>query len=42
MEGCPIILLIDDQEPKDLFRLYMFLWMNSYGRYFDIALSVKI
>ena len=42
MEGCQIILLIDDQEPKYLFRLCMLLWMNSYGRYFDIALSVKI
>ena len=31
MEGCQIILLIDDQELKYLFRLYMLLWMNSYG-----------
>jgi hypothetical protein len=42
MEGCQIILLINDPEPKYLFRLCMFLWMNLYGRYFDIALSVKI
>jgi hypothetical protein len=41
MEGCQIILLINDPEPKYLFRLCMFLWMNSYGRYFDIALNVK-
>ena len=24
-----------------LFRLCIFMWMNSYGRYFDIVLSVK-
>ena len=42
MDGCQIILLIDDQELKYLFRLCMLLWMNSYGQYFDIALSVKI
>ena len=42
MEGCQIILLIDDQEPKYLFRLCMLLWMNSYGRYFDVALSIEI
>jgi hypothetical protein len=42
LEGYKIILLINDQEPKYLFRLCMLLWMNSYGRYFDIALSVKI
>jgi hypothetical protein len=41
-EGCKIILLINDQEPKYLFRLCMLLWMNSYGQYFDITLSVKI
>ena len=42
MEGYQIILLIDDQELEYLFRLCILLWMNSYGRYFDIALSVKI
>jgi hypothetical protein len=42
LEGYQIILLINDQEPKYLFWLRMLLWMNSYGRYFDIALSVKI
>ena len=42
LEGHQIILLIDDQEPQYLFWLCILLWMNSYGRYFDIALSVKI
>ena len=42
MDSCQIILLIDDQELEYLFRLCILLWMNSYGRYFDIALSVKI
>jgi len=41
MEGCQIILLITDERPKYSFELCMLLWMNSYGRYFDIALSVK-
>jgi hypothetical protein len=41
MEGYQIILLTDDQELKYLFRLCMLLWINSYGRYFDIALSKK-
>ena len=41
MKGCQIILLIDDREPKYLFWLCMLLWMNSYGQYFDITLSVK-
>jgi hypothetical protein len=41
MEGCKIILLINDQKPKYLFWLCMLLWMNSYGQYFDIALSEK-
>jgi hypothetical protein len=41
MDGFQIILLISDQEPKYLFGLCMLLWMNSYGRYFDIALSLK-
>ena len=41
MEGYQIILLTNDQELKYLFRLCILLWMNSYGRYFDIALSVK-
>jgi hypothetical protein len=40
-EGCQIILLINDQELKYLFQLCILLWMNSYGRYFDTALSVK-
>jgi hypothetical protein len=42
MKVCQIILLIDDQKPKYLFRLCMLSWINSHGRYFDIALSVKI
>jgi hypothetical protein len=42
LEGCQIILLIVDQGLKYLFQLCILLWMNSYGRYFDIALSVKI
>jgi hypothetical protein len=42
LEGCQIILLIDDQEPQYLFWLRMLLWMNSYGRYFDTVLSIKI
>jgi hypothetical protein len=42
LEGCQIILLIDDQEPQYLFWLCMVLWMNSYGRYFDIVLSIEI
>jgi hypothetical protein len=41
-EGSQIILLINDQELKYLFWLCMLLWMNLYGQYFDIALSVKI
>jgi hypothetical protein len=41
MEGYQIILLTDDKELKYLFRLCMLLWMNSYGRYFDITLSIK-
>jgi hypothetical protein len=41
MEDYQIILLTDDQELKYLFQLCMLLWMNSYGRYFDIALSIK-
>jgi hypothetical protein len=41
MEGYQIILLTDDQDVKYLFPLYMLLRMNSYGQYFDIALSVK-
>jgi hypothetical protein len=41
MDGCQIILLINDQEPEYLFWLCMLLWMNSYDQYFDIALSVK-
>jgi hypothetical protein len=41
LEGYQITLLIDDQELKYLFQLCILLWMNSYGRYFDIALSVK-
>jgi len=39
MEGCQIILIINDREPK---YLYMLVWMNSYGRYFDVALSIEI
>jgi hypothetical protein len=42
LEDCQIILLINDQGPKYLFWLCMLLWMNLYGQYFDIALSVKI
>jgi hypothetical protein len=40
-EGYQIILFINDQEPKYLFRLCILLWMNLYGRYFDITLSIK-